>query len=117
MAKDHKKQLVVNMYKESLGNISVTCTNANISRQTFHNWRNKDDDFAQSLIDVEERNLDFAETQLLKAIKAGKTIELLFFLKTKGKRRGYYEKQEIEHTFDPVRDITIQEKGSNGLIT
>jgi hypothetical protein len=33
--------------------------------------------------------------KLLNAIREGKTAELLFYLKTKGKKRGYVERQEI----------------------
>jgi hypothetical protein len=38
---------------------------------------------------------DLAEMKLLSAIREGKTAELLFYLKTKGKKRGYVERQEI----------------------
>ena len=42
-----------------------------------------------------ERKLDDAEAQLSKAIKAGRDIPLMFYLKCKGKERGYVERQEI----------------------
>ena len=35
---------------------------------------------------------------LYKAIKEGKTPELIFFLKTKGQARGYIEKQRLDVT-------------------
>ena len=42
--------------------------------------------------------IDFAESSLYKQIKDGNTSATIFFLKTQAKRRGYIEKQEIEHS-------------------
>jgi hypothetical protein len=78
-----------------LGNISISCEASSISRQTYYNWIKQDADFANQCKDIEERNLDLAEMKLLNAIREGKTAELLFYLKTKGKKRGYVERQEI----------------------
>ena len=45
-----------------------------------------------------ESALDFAESKLMQNIKMGNTQEILFLLKTRGKSRGYVEKQEIDHS-------------------
>jgi len=82
-------------FKLSLGNVSISCEASGISRQTYYNWIKQDPDFANQCKDIEERNLDLAEMKLLNAIREGKTAELLFYLKTKGKKRGYVERQEI----------------------
>jgi len=89
------KEKFLENFKLSLGNISISCEASNISRQTYYNWRKQDGDFAKQCEDIEERNLDLAEMKLLTAIREGKTAELLFYLKTKGKSRGYVERQEI----------------------
>ena len=39
-------------------------------------------------------NLDFAETMLMKHIREGDTTSLIFYLKTKGRERGYVERVE-----------------------
>lgn len=44
---------------------------------------------------INERNLDYAESALLKLIKEGNATALIFFLKTKGKHRGYIERSEL----------------------
>jgi hypothetical protein len=89
------KDKFLDNFKLSLGNISISCEASGISRQTYYNWRKQDPEFSQLCEDIEERNLDLAEMKLLNAIREGKTAELLFYLKTKGKKRGYVERQEI----------------------
>ncbi len=89
------KEKFLDNFKLSLGNISISCEASGISRQTYYNWRKQDAEFSQTCDDIEERNLDLAEMKLLNAIREGKTAELLFYLKTKGKKRGYVERQEI----------------------
>ncbi|MCK5237512.1 MAG: hypothetical protein KAR06_11065 [Deltaproteobacteria bacterium] len=45
--------------------------------------------------DAIEGNLDIAESALMKKIKEGHVISMIFYLKCKGKARGYIERQEI----------------------
>ena len=46
--------------------------------------------------EIIERNLDVAEGQVLTAIRAGNLTAVIFYLKTKGKHRGYTERREVE---------------------
>ena len=94
--KQERKDKFLDNYRKSWCNIAVSCDATGISRQTFYNWKADDEKFAEAVWEVEERNLDLAETKLLAGIQEGKTAELLFYLKTKGKSRGYVERQEIE---------------------
>ena len=82
--------------KSTLGNISLACDRTNIARTTYYNWISEDKLFHQQIKEIEERNLDFAESQLLKGIKNENATLLIFYLKTKGKSRGYVERQEFE---------------------
>ena len=54
--------------------------------------------------DIENVTLDFAESQLHEQIREGNVTATIFLLKTKGKKRGYIERQEIQH------DSTIESK-------
>ena len=104
MAKDKDKFLEV--FATKMGNVSKACEAAQISRQTFYDWM-KDNDFAGKVDEVKEGLLDFAEHQLLSNIKDGKTAEILFYLKTKGKKRGYIERQEVDTVGDKMFEVKI----------
>ena len=93
-------------YASKMGNVSKACKAANISRQTYYDWM-KDKEFAGKVDEVREGLLDFAEHQLLSNIKDGKTAEILFYLKTKGKARGYIERQEVDTIGDKMFEVKI----------
>jgi len=61
-----------------------------ISRSTFDSWLK--DEIIKKAYDQElESNLDMAENALFELIKSGNTTALIYYLKTKGKHRGYSE--------------------------
>ena len=93
-----KKELFLEMFKKSGGNISESCKKINISRETFYRWCRTNKKFKKQVEELKESLIDFAESVLMKKIKDGDTTSIIFFLKTKGKSRGYVEKQEIEHS-------------------
>lgn len=82
-------------YDRSLGNVSTACRTVGITRRTYYNWKRDNRSFREAVEDLDEYNLDFAETMLMKHIREGDTTTLIFFLKTKGKQRGYTERSEI----------------------
>lgn len=121
---DHRvaknKEAFLKAYRASLGNITIACENVNVGRQTYYNWIESDKDFEAECGHVEEELIDFAQSKLLENMngikvlgakgivydRAPDTIALLFFLKTKGKKRGYVER--TEHTGeggDPIQII------------
>jgi predicted transcriptional regulator len=90
-----KKESMIKALEQSLGIVTVACKKAEIPRSTFYKWLNEDEDFAREVKDIENIALDFAESQLHKQISENSTSATIFYLKTKGKKRGYIERQEI----------------------
>jgi hypothetical protein len=82
--------------ERSLGIVSTACEKAGISRQTHYNWLKDDPEYKEAVRAIEERTIDFAESHLHALIKDKNPAATIFFLKTKGKNRGYVERQEIE---------------------
>lgn len=93
-----QKESFIEAYKRSFGNISQSCKAVGIVRQTYYNWLEKDSDFSVSINNIAPKDsfLDFVESKLVEKINAGDTTSIIFALKTKGKSRGYVERQEIE---------------------
>lgn len=90
------KEKFLKLYRQKLCNITATCDAMDIMRNTYYIWRKDDIQFDEECKHIEESLIDFAESQLMKNIKDGKEVSLIFFLKCKGKKRGYIEKSEIE---------------------
>ena len=90
----HKKAIIEALEK-SLGVVTTACKIVGIGRTTFYQWMKDDEDFAKQVKDIDNIALDFVESKLFENIKNGKTSETIFYLKTKGKNRGYVERQEI----------------------
>jgi hypothetical protein len=90
-----KKKAFLAKMETTLGNITASCKAANIARSTYYEWMEKDPKFAAAVNELAEANIDFAESCLKQQIKDGNTTATIFYLKTKGKARGYIESHEI----------------------
>lgn len=100
---DDKK--IVEIYSKKGCNISATCTALDITRKTFYEWREKYPKLNEALKETEESLIDFAESKLYSHIQEGDITSLIFFLKTKGKHRGYVEKIEQDVSVNPFLDL------------
>ena len=91
-----KKKAMYEALKSQLGIVTSACKLVGISRQTHYRWLREDENYKAWIEQIPDITLDFAETALLKQIKEGNTTAIIFYLKTKGKQRGYIERQEID---------------------
>tara|TARA_Y100000593_G_scaffold12383_1_gene22703 strand:- start:5495 stop:5848 length:354 start_codon:yes stop_codon:yes gene_type:complete len=109
-----KKEAVLQALEKSLGIVTTAVKSVGIARSTFYKWINEDEDFAKKVKDIENITLDFAESQLHKQIQDGNTSATIFYLKTKGKKRGYVEKSELDLTSgeEPVK-INVNINGTD----
>tara|TARA_R110000803_G_scaffold3785_9_gene12847 strand:- start:468 stop:842 length:375 start_codon:yes stop_codon:yes gene_type:complete len=93
-----KKDAMLKALEKTLGIVTTACTLAKVSRSQHYHWMNHDPEYKRSVTDLENIALDFAESHLHELIKDGSPAATIFFLKTKGKRRGYIETTAIEVT-------------------
>lgn len=107
--KDISKEAFIIAYKENFGNITIACQASGVGRGMYKSWCENDPEFRKRLAEIEpeEIMLDFGEHKLMERIAKGDTLATMFLLKTKGKRRGYIEKQEVAHEGDVVKQITV----------
>lgn len=103
-------------------NISKACKAMGIDRTTYYLWI-KEEWFEQAIADMEEADLDDSEETLRllrkgvpKRDKDGNIIgwhikpepaATFFHLKTKGKKRGYIERQEFDYTGERKKTADI----------
>lgn len=110
---DNNKKKIIESLIAHNGIVSSACNAIDMPRSTFYNWLNTDEEFKKAVDDVQEVAIDFVESKLMEKINGinmvGKGEEpiyslppsdtaIIFYLKTKGKRRGYVERSEIDHT-------------------
>tara|TARA_R110000868_G_scaffold227064_2_gene480040 strand:- start:702 stop:1076 length:375 start_codon:yes stop_codon:yes gene_type:complete len=110
-----KANLIKHLTK-SLGIVTTACKNADCSRETFYKYCREDEAFNTAVKDIENIALDFVESQLHKSISRGKEASTIFYLKTKGKRRGYIERIQTEDITDrePIQVTIIQPNENRG---
>lgn len=93
---DKKKKQFLEEFKNCKGIISIASNKVGITRQAVWNWIQKDPDFKEKYDSILDDQIDFVEDKLLQKIEDGSDTAIIFYLKCKGKKRGYVEKQEID---------------------
>jgi len=92
---DTKKRMIESLEK-NLGIVSVAAQNTGIHRSTHYAWYNEDEEYRKKVDSVHNVCLDFAESKLFENIKEQRETSIIFYLKTRGKDRGYVERQEVD---------------------
>lgn len=87
-----KKASFLSALKASKGIIQTACDACGITRAMFYRWRDGDSGFKAKYDEVNEGQIDKVESKLLRKIDDGDTTAIIFYLKTKGKSRGYSER-------------------------
>ena len=90
----YKEKLLIALEK-NLGIVTAACREVGISRDSYYSYYNTDEDFRKKVDDINDIVIDFVESQLYKSIKAGSERSILFYMKYKGKKRGYSEEINI----------------------
>jgi hypothetical protein len=109
---DSDKKAFLKALTKSLGRVSEAAELLNMSRQTHYNWMKLDEEYREAVESIADKALDHVESKLFQLID-GATREVvagdeivtikdspnptacIFYLKTKGKKRGYVERQEL----------------------
>jgi len=90
-----KKAAMLKALEKSLGVVTIACKDVGIERTTHYDWMKNDEQYKQKVEELADVAIDFAESMLHKQIQDKDTVATIFYLKTKGKRRGYIERQDV----------------------
>ena len=90
-----KKAAMIEALEKSLGVVTTAAKLVGIERTSHYRWYDEDEEYKREVDELSNVALDFAESQLHKQIQNGEVSATIFFLKTKGKKRGYIESQRI----------------------
>lgn len=103
-----KKKAMLDALEKTLGVVTTAAKMVGIERTTHYKWIESDKDYKANVEDLQDVVLDFAESALHKMVENHNPAATLFLLKTKGKKRGYVERQEIQHSSDVETDIIFE---------
>jgi endonuclease I len=103
-----RKNAMIKALGKTLGVVTPACAEVGIDRNTHYRWLKEDDEYRTKVEELSNIALDFAESKLHSNIKTGDVASILFYLKTKGRKRGYIEKQEVEQTVVGNQVISIK---------
>jgi hypothetical protein len=89
--------------EKSMGIVTQAAELSGLDRGAHYKWMDNDPDYAKAVKDLENVSLDFAESKLFKEIEARNITAIIFYLKCKGKKRGYIDHVENEQEQTPER--------------
>ena len=108
-------KVLVDIYKKKGCNVSAMCIAIGCTRASFYKWIKKDPNLEEMINEANESIIDFAESKLIEHISNGDVTSLIFFLKTKGKKRGYVEQVDnklVENPFEKLmKELPDDEEG------
>jgi len=102
-----KKAAMIEALEKAMGIVTTACKQVGINRTTHYEWYNTDESYKAQVDSLQDMVLDFAESKLHQSIQNGSDTATIFFLKTKGKKRGYIERTEVDQTIhtEPIQLI------------
>lgn len=89
------KAKFLTILEKHMGIISYAAIDAGINRRTVYEWMDQDPEFARLARDINEKQVDFVERQLLENIRERDTRAIIFYMGTKGRNRGYGPRVEV----------------------
>ena len=99
---------IIEALRQSGGILAAACRLLGCARNTLRRYIRESPALQSAVAEINEQTLDLAEGQLLSKISEGHMTAIIFYLKTKGKHRGYVERAVIEHKGmpDPGADLS-----------
>ena len=97
-----KVEPVAEKIRECEGNLAAVGRHFGVCRSAVHRFVRKNESLMEVCAEAREAMKDEAESSLYRAVKAGESWAVCFFLKCQAKDRGYIEKVEEKRDERPV---------------
>jgi ACT domain-containing protein len=91
---DKTKKEIIKALFECYGIVTAACKKVGIARDTYYQWYRNDPEFAKACDATEISTIGMVEDKLYGKILSDDTTSIIFYLKTKGKHKGYVERIE-----------------------
>jgi len=104
---EENKRLLLIALENHLGIVTPACKDVGVSRDTFYRYYNSDPAFKEKVDEINDITLDFVENSLLRKIKEGSERSILFYMKYKGRNRGYNEELNINANVNIEQPLLI----------
>ena len=97
------KEIMLEALEVSLGIVTEACEKTGLSRTQHYKWYKEDEEYRKKVQEIDGMFIDFAETHLKEQIEKGSTPATIFYLKTRGKKRGYGDSLDITSGDEPIK--------------
>lgn len=87
---EQRKENFLREFMECKAIKSIAYHKAGIGKTTFFKWQNNDVAFSNAINEIEEKWLDVIESKLMDLALMNDRASIMFILKAKARKRGYY---------------------------
>jgi hypothetical protein len=109
---EDKHKIFLEVLAEKKGLIATTCQSVGITKRTYYNWYNNNPEFKEAADAISDMQVEDVVSEFMKKIQGGDITAMIFYLKTKGRKLGFSEKDENEtaNNIKRVNRINIFQK-------
>lgn len=94
--KEERKKEFLKYYEKNNAIIRRACKEMGITRETVYRWQREDENYKNLLSEIEESQIDYVEDKLFEKIDQGSEKSIHFYLKYKGRKKGYSNQLDIK---------------------
>ena len=102
------KLLMLEALEANKNIVTVSAQCAGIHRDSHYRWMKEDPEYAEKVNALNDTAIDWVENKLYDLINLGDTTATIFYLKTKGRKRGFNERLELSHETPEGLDIKVE---------
>lgn len=92
----YKTETIIDALRQSAGIVSFAAGKLGINRATLSRWISEERELQEACEEIREEMLDLSEAGLVQLIKDKDRESIRFYLRCKGKHRGWVEGMQVQ---------------------